>query len=549
MRGGSKSIRSPRCFGVAALLCAALAAELAVTPRGGGRLGLWLMWRLVRNTMLADTPADVPFRYSQCTPTELVRQVTVVVTAKDTCSQTPQTFAELTRSFPREMPIIYVYPSYPGCDRSLPDRALFERVTIVEISSTASPNEGFLRAAGAIATPYALLMHNDVTPLDGLRTVCEMYRALAARPSRAFVAPQIYERGDNGIMVPHAHFRNLHRNAVGTVAYELDWDVLTRRRPNDFVEEEQPDYLEDHAYLARSDPRSDLHYAQFIDARASFTMEYLDSVLNLRARGAAAPWFVPTARVLFDVSARRVQHNDLPYFSFKRSEETGLQVRAYLAAKWNASFANTGIWNYVRCSYLADVRLLAGALPSASDDAMHRALYYAWFQSVGFNRFDGRPLHEFLATRSAHATTHISRVTNLARCEAVGAGQLSDYVPQQAAGGINVSVRSRWAPIHVERLEGECRAERCGLLAIVDGRCHCWHYAVPCELGRGGRVAEALLDALRLPSRALRYVSLAQSAAPARATCAEDEPCALRVPAYTRGRVLQWAWAPATPSR
>ena len=334
MRRATISSGALRCTAAFASLWVLVAMGASVAPMNDWRIGLLVSWRLLRNAMLPNTPADVPLKYAPCSPTELVEQITVVVTAKDTCSQTPQTFAELTHSFPRDMRMVYVYPAYPGCNRSLPEQKLFKFLQLVEIPSTSSPNDGFLQAASAITTPYALLMHNDVTPLDGQRTVCELYRALSSRPALIFAAPQIYERSDNGIMVPHAHFRHLHRTPQNTVRYDLDWDIITKRRPHDFSEGEQPDFLEDHAYLARSEPHTPWHYSRFLDADASFTMEYLDSILNLRAQGAPAPWYVPSARVLFDVSVRRMQYNDLPYFSFKRSEEVGLRVRAYLDAKW-----------------------------------------------------------------------------------------------------------------------------------------------------------------------------------------------------------------------
>lgn len=63
------------------------------------------------------------------------------------------------------------------------------------------------------------------------------------------------------------------------------------------------------AYMARTAGFEDL-----LDEGGSFTMEYMDMILNMRARNTSA-WYVPSARCVFDVELDKLVWQDLPYFS------------------------------------------------------------------------------------------------------------------------------------------------------------------------------------------------------------------------------------------
>ena len=85
---------------------------------------------------------------------------------------------------------------------------------------------------------------------------------------------------------------------------------------------------------------------------------------------------------------------DIPYFSYKRSEQIGHQVRTYLTNKWGVAFPNTGIWNYVRYVFLPFITLEGDTLPREWAD--QAAIFYSWFESLGFNRYNGQMLPEFI---------------------------------------------------------------------------------------------------------------------------------------------------------
>ena len=146
--------------------------------------------------------------------------------------------------------------------------------------------------------------------------------------------------------------------------------------------------MEDHMYLARTDT-----YHLYLDEMASFTMEYIDNVLAMRLND-TFPWYVPTARVIFDVDVNKIGWRDIPYFVHKRSEEIGLNVRSYLSRKWNVTFPNTGIWNYVRYSFLAEAVYDYNSLPEAWNYQF--AMFLSWFHSIGFNRYNNVTFEDML---------------------------------------------------------------------------------------------------------------------------------------------------------
>ena len=106
---------------------------------------------------------------------------------------------------------------------------------------TASPIEGFLSVQNQIKTPYALLTHNDAYIMDDY-TICELMRALHVHTEAAFAAPQLYEKSENHISVPHAHHKNLHLkpHASGfSINYDIDF-AMTQRRAKDFIRRGYP---------------------------------------------------------------------------------------------------------------------------------------------------------------------------------------------------------------------------------------------------------------------------------------------------------------------
>ncbi|CAE8730209.1 unnamed protein product, partial [Polarella glacialis] len=449
--------------------------------------------RLFRNTALPGIPDALKPVYPSCSDAELIASVSLVVTVKDTCAQIIDLFQHLSKIFPEGMHVYYAYPAIRGCRHVASGeagKALFVNFTEVAVGASDAPIAGFLKVQPLLKTKYAVLMHNDAFPMER-DFACEMFRALEANPQYPIAAPQIYEAANDKIIVPHGHHQNLHvrPSKTSTNGFRIDYDLslhlLTQRAPDDFKEGPQVDFLEDHAFFARSD-----RYHELLDPSGSFTLEYMDMILNMRARNTSA-WYVPTARVLFDVDVNKITWEDLPYLVYKRSEQIGHQVRTYLTKKWNVEFVNTGIWNYVRYVMLADVVIKADDLPTDWDD--QAAVFFCWFESVGFNRYNGQLLPDFIEQPSGGAV-NISRTMKQElptdvpahRVPPQDAMEVLPKMPRKKAGAIDISFKEPHLPIGVKLTN--CDAQEpssyqfCGM-AVQDGdQCTCYTYIVPFNL-------------------------------------------------------------------
>lgn len=514
--------------------------------------------RLFRNTALPGIPDPVAPRYASCSDAELIDAVSLVVTVKDTCAQAEELLTHLSTMFPRSMHVFYAYPAIRGCrhvDSASVGKKLFEHYTEVEVGASDAPIAGFLKVQPLLKTKYAVLMHNDAYPMER-DFACEMFRALEANPHYPIAAPQIYEAASDKIIVPHGHHQNLHVRPSPTSAngfridYDLSLNLLTQRRPEDFKEGPQVDFLEDHAFFARSD-----RYHELLDPSGSFTLEYMDMILNMRSRNTSA-WYVPTARCIFDVDVNKITWEDLPYLVYKRSEQIGHQVRTYLTKKWGVEFVNTGIWNYVRYVMLADVVIKKESLPTDWKD--QAAVFYSWFESVGFNRYNGEYFPDFIEDPQP-GKVNVSRTMKWTlptevpehRVPPMNAMEVLPKLQKKKAGAIDISFKEPHLPIGVE--QSSCDASDpqtykfCGL-AVQDGdECICYNYIVPFNL-KTTLYLDKLMAWMKLPARAFMYGQMKFWSVPidpkkTSLYCKPtQEDCSYEVKFSENAKVLQWSW-------
>jgi len=513
--------------------------------------------RLFRNIALPGIPEPMAPAYASCSDAELIESVSLVVTVKDTCAQAEELLTHLSTIFPSGMNVFYAYPAIRGCrhvDAETAGQRLFSNYTEVSVGASDAPIAGFLKVQPMLKTKYAVLMHNDAYPMER-DFACEMYRALEAHPHYPIAAPQIYEAASDKIIVPHGHHQNLHvRPSKSGQGYRIDYDLslslLTQRKPQDFKEGPQVDFLEDHAFFARSD-----RYHELLDPSGSFTLEYMDMILNMRSRNTSA-WYVPSARCIFNVDTNKITWEDLPYLVYKRSEQVGHQVRTYLTKKWGVEFVNTGIWNYVRYVMLAEVVLEKASLPTEWTD--QAAIFYSWFESVGFNRYNGRLLPEFIE-EPPHGRVNVSRSMEQTLPTAVPEHRVPpksamEILPQQQrkkVGAIDISFKEPHLPIGVR--SRSCDAadpetyKLCGL-AVQDGdECRCWNYVVPFNL-KTTLYLDKLMALMKLPARAFMYGQMKYWSIPIdkQSVSVFCEPtqkdCSYEVSFSKDARVLQWSW-------
>jgi len=534
---------------VTGVFCALVLARILYSP---------CQRRLWRNIALPGIPEPPAMTHAQCTDQELIDSVTLVVTVKDTCSQAEQLLKYLANIYPKNMDVIYAYPAIRGCrhvEAELAASRLFPNATTLAVGRSDAPIAGFLKAQPLIKTKYAVLMHNDAYPLER-DFACQLYRGLEANPSYPIAAPQIYETAGKGIIVPHGHHQNLHVRPSKTSAnglridYDLSWNLLTQRLPSDFKEGPQIDFLEDHAFFARTSV-----YHELLDPAGSFTLEYMDMILNMRARNTSA-WYVPSARCVFEVDTELITWEDLPYLVYKRSEQIGHQVRTYLTNKWGVEFVNTGIWNYVRYVMLAEVVLEKDTLPSSWED--QAAIFYSWFESAGFNRYDGQYLPDFIEIPpEASHMVNISRTQKLelpvdVPPDRVPPKSALDILSQQdKKKAVEISFDEPHLPIGVKN--SKCRSDDpasyalCGMAVEVDGQCLCYTYVAPFNL-RTTLYIDKVAAWMKLPARAFMYAQMKYWPEPIQPEdvqifCAPtQETCSMQASFPKGSRVLQWSW-------
>lgn len=512
--------------------------------------------RLFRNVVLPGIPDPLTPAYPLCSDKELSETVSLVVTVKDTCAQAEDLLTHLASIFPRSMPVYYAYPDIRGCrhvDSRTVGEKLFDNFTEITVGASDAPIAGFLKTQPLLKTKYAVLMHNDAYPMER-DFACEMYRALEAHPHYPIAAPQIYEVAGDGIVVPHGHHQNLHvrPSSSGTgdrIDYDLSLNLLTQRKPDDFQEGPQINFLEDHAFFARVD-----RYHELLDPAGSFTLEYMDMILNMRSRNTSA-WYVPTARCIFNVDTAKITWEDLPYLVYKRSEQVGHQVRTYLTKKWGVEFVNTGIWNYVRYVMLAGVVMDTHSLPGDwKDQAM---VFFSWFESVGFNRYNGEYLPDFVDEPSSEVVK-VSRTQKIELPTDVPPHRVppmtaNEVLPKLAKKKSMIEIQFKEPHLPIGLRKRSCDAskpssyELCGM-AVQDGNeCTCWNYVAPFNLETTLGL-DSLMAWMKLPSRAFMYAQMKYWPRPIEEDkvdffCAPDqEDCSMHIQFSKSSKLLQWSW-------
>jgi len=395
--------------------------------------------------------------------------------------------------------LIYTYPNFESCARIDLKKVLkrWKKVTVLPIPIRSSPMQGWVDAIPYIKTKYSYLVHNDGYALDPFFG-CELIRGLqhhqanSPNESYALAAPMLYESKADGSLAAHATQTNLRLvrdNSPQGITVHHDHSLRRAlNRGNDFQEGPQTEFIEDHGFLIETDKISTV-----IDPRASFTLEYLDMIMTIRAKG----WkvlFVPTARLEFRIT--EFSWRDIPYFMYKRSEATAHGTRDYLKAKWQANFPNTGFWTYIKYTiveqhvYKEELSALAW-----KDQA---ALVFGFFQMAGYNRYNlgnGKTPADFLdvlqrldrgwspksempasreLTRPTVTQTRPSYVKHL--------DEILPYGQASSVGGADFT--HEYIPFAVARLSFDScaavpspTAAVCGLLvehASASGGCDCW---------------------------------------------------------------------------
>ena len=243
---------------------------------------------------------------------------------------------------------------------------------------------------------YALDSFFGCELLQGLKH----HQQLTPHLNYSLAAPMLYESKADGSLGAHATQSNLRLvkdSSDHGVAVRHDHSLRRAlNRGSDVKEGAQTEFVEDHGFMIETDKITTV-----IDPSASFTLEYIDMIMTIRAK----LWrvlFVPTARLEFRIT--EFSWRDIPYFMYKRSEATAHGTRDYLSAKWQAAFPNTGFWTYIKYTIIeqhtyTDQPVAPGEVcPSSTPEHCGQlgklawkdqaALAFGFFQMVGYNRYD-----------------------------------------------------------------------------------------------------------------------------------------------------------------
>lgn len=197
----------------------------------------------------------------------------------------------------------------------------------------------------------------------------------------------------------------------------------------------------------------------------------------------------------------------------------------------------TRIWDYLRYDLLSERVFAAGTLPPAWFD--QRVLYYAWFASIGFTRFENVSFDVFLhdgldltseqvsisvseePTRLGYPAEHSRLAGVLPRCDTSAYSPLEDLPPLRPHFSLSTS----------------CDPSACGMLLAREDDCYCFRNGN--SLTAPFFDIESLLYSFKLPGRAVKYKRLKQVLASARSPHADVRS----VPAFSKEhRIVRWAW-------
>lgn len=495
------------------------------------------VYMLCRNCFFPAKPADIRPVHGDCSAEQLSKDVTIVVSVKDSCSQAPGFLSGLELFAPKGVHVIYTYPNFTVCDEIdiSKQSERWDKFTTIPLPVRSSPMQGWVDAIQLVDTKYTLLLHNDGYALDDF-FLCELVNGLRdanaaqAADAKPFVvaAPMLYESKHDGSLAAHATQTNLRivpDGPNGEVTVRHDHSLSRAlNRGFDFEEGDQSEFLEDHGFLIETDKIIDV-----VDPGASFTLEYIDMIMSIRSHN----WkvlFVPTSRLEFRIT--EFSWRDIPYFVYKRSEITAHGTRDYLAAKWKAMFPNTGFWTYIKYTIVEQHAYRGKEMDSIpwKDQA---AIAYGFMQMMGFNRYrqEGVEVVDFIqllhdldngwVPEGSIAVSRELKRPDVVSTRPTRVNHLEEILPYG-----NVSKPSAEADMPLEylpfagaelKVPGKCALtpgmeEICGLVIQDEDECTCW-INLPTFKSNAWyvRLMNHVAALVKIPSRVTTYLEMVTS--------------------------------------
>ena len=467
---------------------------------------------LVMRNMISNDTHNVKNKY-KCNSNILI-DITVVVSIKDTCSQTPAFLRSLKTITTQFTPIVFTYPNSTYCKHWHTNSVNYwNDVTVLALESEAAPMNGWIKAIPYIRTKYSYLVHNDGYALDNT-FLCELKGALYnSNSSFVVAAPMLYENDNNNNLMAHATQSSLQvqpsSNIYGSIVFHEHSFYRALNRGADIQESEQTEFLEDHGFLIQTN-----YIQKVIDPNASFTLEYLDMILNLRHINKKII-FVPSARLEFRVT--KFDWSDIPHFVYKRSEEVAHDTMNYISNKWMTGVPNTGVWTYIKYTILEQHTFTDIAKATQLDQLR---LFLSFFHLAGFNRYSwdhnnnltlpvalnkleyNRTLY-FQVYRDVNAKQQIQKPTN-------NASKLVKH-----GSRVLIEIGYYYNPFMVVQFEYKCNeydhlfSSSCNMILKYNGDCKCWlNIPVFKQLDTSSKVLKTLVRLVKIPERVVTYFEM-----------------------------------------
>jgi hypothetical protein len=310
----------------------------------------------------------------------LRRDVTIVISPKDRFSTAPA-HLDRVRALAPGVRILHVLcgPMPADARRGLEERASRDRdLELLDTRADFANPYAMRNAALAQArTKYVMFLFNDVEPLHS-RWLANLHRAAEAQAHADVFQPFIWE----GVGAPHATWTGIsflrHRGELLCLHPNGPAEAVD---PTTLPEREQPYFVEDHAFLART---AVLARQSILDPGAAYTREYLDMALDMRYRGART-WSVPSSQVLYRVPYE-MQPGDLAYFCHRRSWQVSRGSIEYIQNKWGFRYWDDAYSRTFIDTQLASARWTGSAIPAGRLPQVGMML--GIFAAAGYDCFD-----------------------------------------------------------------------------------------------------------------------------------------------------------------
>lgn len=309
----------------------------------------------------------------------LRRDVTIVVSPKDQFCTAPAHFEALRASAPGIRILHVLCGPMPRQVRAfLEEKAAADPHLELIDSGLDFANPYVLRnlALPAVRTRYVMFLFNDVFPRTE-RWLADLYEAAEARADADIFQPFIWEGTDE----PHASWKSLSFVREGDALHCLQPIAVARGgAPAHLPPGEQPCFLEDHAFLART---AFLAAQSILDPGAAYAKEFLDLALSVRFRGSRI-WSVPSSQVLYRVPYR-MQPGDLLYFCHRRSWSVSRASVEYIQRKWGFHYRDDGYSVVFSNVQLRETAWSGAQIPAGQLEQAEMML--ALFAAIGYDSF------------------------------------------------------------------------------------------------------------------------------------------------------------------